>query len=123
MRVNYSFAILPPQLKNLGFRPGGFGFLDVAGAIVKKRKTCPADLVVRLQFHRAFSGLDRFLEPPELHQRHAERVPAIEKVWIELYASLILLDRAVQVADSNVATGVVKNFVGRLSFTLATATG
>ena len=108
------FGNFPAPGNDLGFGSGGFGFLDVAGAIVKKRKTGPADLVVRLQFHRAFAGLDRFLEPPELHQRHAERVPAIEKVWIELYASLVLLHRAIQVADSDVAAGVVKNFGGRL---------
>ena len=33
--------------QNFRFCSGGFGFLDVAGAVVKQRKTGPADLVVR----------------------------------------------------------------------------
>src|SRR5262249_481408 len=98
---------------------GGFGFLDVAGTIVKQRKTCPADLVVRPQFDSAFAGFDRFLETAELHQRHTERVPAIEKIGIKLHAKPILLDRAAQIADGDVAAGVVKNFVRCLHLTLA----
>src|SRR5204863_1291861 len=103
------FGDLTAPAQNFCFCAGGFRFLDVASAIVKQRKTCPADLVVRPQFYRSFAGLDCFIESAELHQRHPERVPAIEKIGIKLHASPVFLDRAAQIADGYVAAGVVKN--------------
>jgi len=43
-------------------------------------------------------------------------MPAIEKIGIKLHAPPVLLDRAIQIADGNVAAGIVKNLVGRLHF-------
>src|SRR5262249_18854044 len=108
------FRDLTAPAQNFCFCPCGFRFLDVAGTIVKQREACPADLVVRPQCYRPLAGFDRFLESPELHQRHSKGMPAIEKIRIKLYAPPVLLDRAVQIADGNVAAGLVKNLVGTL---------
>src|ERR1700730_3303300 len=43
---------------------GCFRFLDVTGAIVKQRKTCPADLIVGPELHRFSTSLDRFGKTP-----------------------------------------------------------
>src|SRR5262249_34594165 len=73
----------------------------------------PADLIVRPQFYRSFSSFDGFLESPQLHKRHPERVPTIEKIRIKLHAPVVLFDRDVQGADGNITARVVKYFVGR----------
>src|SRR4030095_12408306 len=86
-------------------------YLYLSARVTKQRKVAPTDLVVRLQFYRSFTRFDRFLESPELHQRHPKRVPAIEKIGIQLHAPAVSFDRAVQIADGNVAAGFVKNLL------------
>ena len=100
--------------QDLRFRARGFGFLDVASAIVKERKTCPADLIVRPKLDCSLAGLDRFVEATEFHQRHAERVPAVKKVRVELDAMAILFDRSFQFAHGEVAARRVENFINRM---------
>src|SRR2546423_9425486 len=89
--------------KYLCFRPGRFRFFDVAVAIVEKRQARPPDLIVRAQLRRALPRLDRLRETPKFHQRHSERVPAIEKLWIHLDATPIFFHRTFQLTDGEVA--------------------
>ena len=89
--------------KDLGFGAGGFGFLDVAVAIVEKRKARPGDLIVRPELRCLFAGLDRFREAPGFHQGHAERMPAVKKCRIELDAAPVFLDGAFQLANRQIA--------------------
>ena len=103
----------PSPAQYFRFRARRFRFLDVAVAIVEKRKARPADLVVRLQFSRFLPGFDRFGKAPDLHQRHAERMPSIEKCRIKLHARAIFLDRAFEFANGEIAIGIVKKFVAR----------
>ena len=41
-------------------------------------------------------------------------MPAIEKIRIKLYASPVLLDRAGQIANGNVAARIIKNVINGL---------
>src|SRR5260370_20591594 len=95
----------------LPLRASGFGSLDVASAIVKQRKTCPTDLIIRPELHRFLSCFDRFVEATEFHQRHADCVPAVKKVRVELDAMAILFDRSFQIAHGEVAARRVENFI------------
>ncbi len=97
----------------LRFRASCFSFLDVASAVVEQRQTRPTDLVVRPKLDRFFSRFDCFVKSAELHQRHAERVPAIEEIWIEIDTPPVLLDRALELAYSEIPIRVVKNLVAR----------
>src|SRR6266568_301716 len=103
----------PAPGKNLRFRPGGLGFLDVTRAIVKERETGPADLIIGSKLNRFFSCFDCFVEATELHQGHAKGMPAIEKVRSDLNTAPVFLHRASQIADGEVAIGVIKDFFGR----------
>ena len=94
MAFELLFCDLAAPAQDFGFRACGFCFLDIAGAVVKQRKTCPPDLIVRPQFYCAFAGFNRFLESPELHQSHPQGVPAIEKIRVKLHAPPVLLSRA-----------------------------
>jgi hypothetical protein len=50
-------------------------------------------------------------------------VPAIEKIGIKFHASTVLLGGASQIANGNIAAGVVKDFIGsRHLFVLAPQT-
>src|SRR4029077_3679021 len=83
----------------LRLSPSCFGFLDVAGAVVKQPKTRPADLFVRPKPDGFFPWLDPLGKTPEFHQRHAERVPPIEKIGGDINAALILCRCAFKIAD------------------------
>src|SRR6266581_4733287 len=95
----------------LRLRPGGFGFLDVPGAIVKQRETGPADLVVRPKLYGFFSCFDRFCEAAEFHQRHAERVPAVKEIGRDVDTAPVFRHCTFEIADGDVATRVVKDFI------------
>ena len=105
---------LAAPTQNLRFGAGGFGFLDVACAIVKQRQACPGNLIVRTKCHGFFSRFDRFDEAAELHQRHTERVPAVEKSGIDLSTMPVFFDSVFQIAYSKITVRVVKNFLERL---------
>src|SRR5947199_356774 len=82
--VARSFLVLnfPSPRKNARLPGGRFSQRDLPGAVMEQRKAGPRDLVVRPQFDGFFSSDDRLVEMAEFHQCHAERVPAVEKVWI-----------------------------------------
>jgi hypothetical protein len=105
------FRDFPAPGENFRLCARSFGFLDVAGAIVKQRETGPADLIVRLELHCFLSRFDCLRKTANLHQCHSQRVPAVEKAWVELDAAPVLLDRAFQLPNGEVAIGIVKNFV------------
>src|SRR5438874_9349320 len=90
---------LPAPGKDLCFRSGSFGFLDITVAIVEKREARPANLIVRPEFGRFLPGFDRLGEAPNLHECHAERMPAVKKGGIEFHALTIFLHRALQLTD------------------------
>src|SRR5437016_2484352 len=56
----------PAPAQNLRLRPCRFGFLDVAGAIVKQREACPTDLIVGPKLHGFFACFNRFCKAPFL---------------------------------------------------------
>src|SRR5262249_46741062 len=117
------FRDLPTPAQNLRLGTRGFGFLDVTGPIVKERETGPADLIVRPEFDRFFAGLDCLVETPQFHQRHAERVPAVEEFGIHLNTTPVFLHGAFQIAYGEIAVRVVKEFVERFHlFSLAQPT-
>lgn len=60
-----------------------------------------------------FSRFNRLWKSPDLHQRHAEGVPAIEKRGIKRHTLPILLDRAFQFTDRKIAIRVVEDLVQR----------
>src|SRR5207245_8138655 len=88
-----------------------FSFLDVADAIVKQRKTSPADLIVRAELDSFLSRFGRLRKTPQFHQRHAECVPAVEEIGRHLNAPPIFCHSAFQVADSEVAVRIVKDLI------------
>ena len=67
LRADLFFRNLPAPAQYLRLRAGGFGFLDVASAIVKQGQTCPADLIVRAKLDRLLTGIDGFVETSEFH--------------------------------------------------------
>ena len=60
-------------------------------------------------------SLNRFVEATEFHQRHAERVPAVEKIGRDLDTAPVFCYRALEVTDGDVATRIIKNLLKRLS--------
>ena len=58
------FGDFTAPAKNLRLRTGGFGFFDVAGAIVEQRQTRPADLVVTAIANRGSARKVLRLRPP-----------------------------------------------------------
>src|SRR6516165_4839213 len=58
-----------------------------------------------------FARLDRFVEVAKFHQSHAKRVPAVEEIGIDIYAAPIFRHGVFQIANGEIAVGVVKDFV------------
>jgi hypothetical protein len=107
--------------EDLRFCPRCFGFLNVAVPIIKKRQTGPADLIVGAQRGRAFTRFDCIRKSSQFHQRHAERVPAIEKLRIHFDAAAVFFHCALQLANGEITVRVVESFVARFHETGALA--
>src|ERR1700761_4305266 len=90
---------------------GGFRFLDLVIPNVKERKAGPGKLVVWPKFDRLFTGLDRLGVIAVFHQRHAKRVPSVEKAWKFLDALSVLLYCGWQLANCQFAVRVVKELL------------
>ena len=100
--------------EDAGFAACGFGFLDLVVADMEEREAGPGEHVLRTQLHGLQPGFHGLGVAAVFHERHAECVPSLEEFGIHLDTTAVFLDRRLQIANSDVARGIVENLVDLL---------
>ena len=107
-RKNSLLHDLAAEREDAGFAFGVLGFRDLAILDVHLGEGGPGEEVVGTEGGGHHAGADRFLELVELHEDHAEGVPAIEEGGVEFDAAAQERNGVFEIADSHAAAGVVE---------------
>ena len=112
LRVSIHF---PAKRKDPRLAFGILRFPDLLILHIHLRKCGPRKEVIGLQRCRFQPRPDRFFDPIRFHESHRQSVPPIKKIGVEINALLILHDGTLKIPNREVAIGIVKKIVERIT--------
>ena len=106
-RSGFDFDFSAPG-QDAGLSTCGFGLLDLVVSDMEEREAGPRQHVLRAKFHGPQAGLNRLGIVSVFHKRHSQRMPAIEKIRIQLHAAAVFFNGSLEIANRYVAGGIVE---------------